>query len=221
MHSPVLPFKIEPMTLADIPAVVAIEHASYSMTWPPRAYEYELQHNDLAHYFVLRTSLPHPPRKEGGHFHKSSLSYEHSPDHLRSPITGLGKIGLTFQHATVIGLAGYWLMAAEAHISTIAVHRNWRSQGLGEWLLLILLDKGQALGAEVATLEVRPSNHIALALYHKYRFEQVGIRPRYYSNNDEDALIFTTPPLALPDYQAMLTQRKVALFQRLAKIERK
>jgi hypothetical protein len=46
----------------------------------------------------------------------------------------------------------------------------------------------------------------------------VGVRPRYYSDNDEDAFIFTTPSLNLPDYQAMLTQRKVALFHRLAKI---
>ena len=110
-------------------------------------------------------------------------------------------------------------MADEAHISTIAVHPDWRGLGLGEWLLLALLEAGQVLGAETATLEVRPSNEPALALYQKYQFEEVGRRPRYYSDNDEDALIFTTPPLALPDYQAMLAQRKIALFERLLKIE--
>lgn len=193
MRPATLPFKIEPMTLADISAVVAIEHASYSMTWPSRAYEYELQHNDFAHYFVLRTSLPSPPNQEA--FNGD-------------------------QRLATIGLAGFWLMADEAHINTIAVHPDWRGLGLGEWLLLTLLEAGQSLGAKMATLEVRPSNHSALALYHKYRFEQVGRRPHYYSDNDEDALIFTTSPLALPDYQAMLTQRKVALFQRLAKIDR-
>ncbi|MBI1882202.1 MAG: ribosomal protein S18-alanine N-acetyltransferase [Chloroflexi bacterium] len=220
MKPPVLPFKIEPMTLADIPTVVAIEHISYSMTWPSRAYEYELQHNDFAHYFVLRTSLLYPPQKEGEHFHQISNFSEQSHDRLRSPVPGHGEHSFTLQHTTIIGLSGFWLVAGEAHINTIAVHPNWRGLGLGEWLLLTLLDEGQALGAEVATLEVRPSNHMALALYHKYGFEQVARRLRYYSDNDEDALIFTTPPLALPDYQAMLTQRKVALFHRLAKIDR-
>jgi ribosomal-protein-alanine N-acetyltransferase len=206
------------MTLADIPAVVAIERASYSMTWPTRAYENELRHNDLAHYSILRTSLPYSPPKEGSHYPQTANFSERSHNRLRSPVSGRGEYDFSFHPLRVIGLSGYWLMAGEAHISTIAVRPDWRGLGLGEWLLLTLLDKGQALGAEVATLEVRPSNHVALALYHKYRFEQVGVRPRYYSDNDEDAFIFTTPSLNLPDYQAMLTQRKVALFHRLAKI---
>jgi ribosomal-protein-alanine N-acetyltransferase len=185
------------MTLADIPAVVAIERASYSLTWPTRAFDYELRHNPLAHYYVLRTSLAYPP-----------LNPSSAP---LSDFSG--------GQPALIGLAGFWLMADEAHISTIAVHPDWRGMGLGEWLLLALLEAGQALGAEKATLEVRPSNGPALALYQKYQFEEVGRRPRYYSDNDEDALIFTTPSLASPDYQAMLAQRKVALFARLLKIE--
>ncbi|MBE7550857.1 MAG: ribosomal protein S18-alanine N-acetyltransferase [Anaerolineales bacterium] len=194
------------MTLADIPAVAAIERASYSLTWPIRAFDYELRHNTLAHYYVLRTSLAHPPTDTS-----SSTVPPETLSGQRSAVSG--------QSSTLIGLAGFWLMADEAHISTIAVHPDWRGLGLGEWLLLALLEAGQVLGAETATLEVRPSNEPALALYQKYQFEEVGRRPRYYSDNDEDALIFTTPPLALPDYQAMLAQRKIALFERLLKIE--
>lgn len=211
MSHPVLSFSIEPMTLADIPAVVAIEHASYSMTWPAKAYDYELQDNDLAHYFVLRTSLPHPPQKESKHFNHSSEAQGQTPGGQRSAVDG--------RFSTVIGLAGFWLMGDEAHISTIAIHPDWRGLGLGEWLLLTLIEVAQALDAQTATLEVRPSNHSALALYQKYKFEQVGRRPRYYSDNDEDALILTTPPLTLPDYQTMLIQPKIVLFQRLAKIK--
>jgi ribosomal-protein-alanine N-acetyltransferase len=199
-----LPFVIEPMTLADIPAVVAIERASYSLTWPTRAFDYELRHNLLAHYYVLRTSLTHPL------INTPAVPLSKFPGGQRSTVGG---------QPALLGLAGFWLMADEAHISTIAVHPDWRSLGLGEWLLLALLEAGQALGAETATLEVRPSNRPALALYQKYQFEEVGRRPRYYSDNDEDALIFTTPPLASPDYQAMLAQRKIALFERLLKIE--
>jgi [ribosomal protein S18]-alanine N-acetyltransferase len=214
---PVLSFSIEPMTLADIPAVVAIEHASYSMTWPAKAYDYELQDNDLAHYFVLRTSLPHPPQQEGKHFNHPSEAQGQTPGGQRSHREALhSAVGGRF--STVIGLAGFWLMGDEAHISTIAIHPDWRGLSLGEWLLLTLIEVAQALDAQTATLEVRPSNHRALALYQKYKFEQVGRRPRYYSDNDEDALILTTPPLTLPDYQTMLYQRKVALFQRLANL---
>ncbi len=211
MSHPVLSFSIEPMTLADIPAVVAIEHASYSMTWPAKAYDYELQDNDLAHYFVLRTSLPHPPPEEGKHFNHPSEAQGQTPGGQRSAVGG--------RFSTVIGLAGFWLMGDEAHISTIAIHPDWRGLGLGEWLLLTLIEVAQALDAQTATLEVRPSNYRALALYQKYQFDQVGRRPRYYSDNDEDALILTSPPLTLPDYQAMLIPQKIALFQRLAKIK--
>ncbi len=189
MSYQLLPFRIEPMKPADIPEVVAIEQASYSMTWPRKAYDYELQQNDLAYYFVLRIA---PPQLDG-------LATEPA--------------------ASIIGLGGFWLMGDAAHITTIAIHPHWRRLGLGEWMLITLLDQGQVLGAQVVTLEVRPSNQAALLLYQKYNFKQVGRRPRYYSDNGEDALILTTPPLASPDYQAMLSQRKSTLYQRLAKFD--
>jgi ribosomal-protein-alanine N-acetyltransferase len=179
-----LPFRIEPMKPADIPQVMAIEQAAYTMRWPRKAYDYELQQNELAHYFVLRPAA-------------SDLSAKPEP----------------------IGLGGFWLMADEAHLNTLAVHPAWRRLGLGEWILLTLLEQAQALGATVATLEVRPSNQAALSLYQKYNFQEVGRRPGYYSDNGEDALILTSSPLASFDYQAMLRQRKAALVQRLARID--
>lgn len=182
MSQPTLPFRIEPMTLADIPRVVAVEQASYAMTWPAKAYRHELQQNDLAHYFVLRLA----PQSTA----QSSL----------------------------IGLGGFWLMADEIHISTIAIHPDWRSLGLGEWMLTRLLEEGQALGAAVATLEVRPSNLAARSLYEKYGFQEVGRRRHYYTDNGEDALILTTPPLSQADYQEMLEQRRAEVFRRLAQV---
>lgn len=182
------PFDIEPMQPADIPQVLAVEQASYTMSWPRKAYDYELNHNELAHYFVLRLS---------------PVSSEDS-----SPKAS----------AAIIGLGGFWLMSDEMHITTIAIEAHWRRLGLGEWMLITLLEKGQALRAKVATLEVRPSNQAARALYRKYNFYEVSRRPRYYPDNSEDALIYTTPSLILPGYQAMLRQRQTALYQRLAKI---
>jgi len=95
----------------------------------------------------------------------------------------------------VVGFAGIWLMVDEAHITTFAVDPAWRRRGIGERLLLALLDVSIVRRAREATLEVRLSNMPARRLYEKYGFRPVGIRPRYYSDNGEDALIMTTEAL--------------------------
>ena len=93
---------------------------------------------------------------------------------------------------------GMWLMVDEAHITTFAVHPAWRRQHIGERLLLAFLDLAIDRGAREATLEVRLSNLPARRLYEKFGFRPVGLRPRYYSDDNEDALIMTTEPLADP-----------------------
>lgn len=118
----------------------------------------------------------------------------------------------------VVGVAGFWLMIDEVHVSTVAVHPNVRGLGLGEWLLLTLIEEGIKMDAQIATLEVRPSNHRARGLYTKYKFQQVGRRTAYYRNNSEDALILTTPPIVWQPYQTMLAQHKAELLERLAHI---
>src|SRR5258706_15089541 len=88
-----------------------------------------------------------------------------------------------------------WLMGDEAHITSCAVHPAGRRQVSGERLLVAFLDLAADRHAREATLEVRLSNVAARRLYEKYGFRPVGIRPRYYSDNGEDALIMTTEPL--------------------------
>jgi ribosomal-protein-alanine N-acetyltransferase len=95
----------------------------------------------------------------------------------------------------VVGYAGLWLMVDEAHITTFAVHPDWRRRHLGDRLLLALLDMAIERRASEATLEVRLSNLPARRLYEKFGFRPVGIRPRYYTDNNEDALIMTTERL--------------------------
>jgi ribosomal-protein-alanine N-acetyltransferase len=95
----------------------------------------------------------------------------------------------------VVGYAGIWMMVDEAHITTFAVHPAWRRRRIGERLLLAVLDLATARGAREATLEVRLSNLPARRLYEKYGFRPVGLRPDYYSDDHEDALIMTTEPL--------------------------
>jgi ribosomal-protein-alanine N-acetyltransferase len=112
----------------------------------------------------------------------------------------------------IVGFAGIWLMVDEAHITTFAVHPDWRRRGIGERLLVTLLDASIARHAREATLEVRLSNVPARRLYEKYGFRPVGLRPRYYSDNGEDALIMTTEPLTGPDMRARLDRLRTALL---------
>jgi ribosomal-protein-alanine N-acetyltransferase len=114
----------------------------------------------------------------------------------------------------VIGFAGFWLIGDEVHISTIAVHPDWRGRGLGELLLLNLLHVAAQKPATMVTLEVRTSNIGAQRMYEKYQFDHVGRRRRYYKDTGEDALIMTIPALTA-SYSQFLANMKTHLFQRL------
>jgi ribosomal-protein-alanine N-acetyltransferase len=95
-----------------------------------------------------------------------------------------------------VGYAGIWLMVDEAHITTFAVLPAWRRRGIGGRLMHAVMELAERMNARVATLEVRLSNMPARRLYQLFGFKPVGVRPRYYSDNGEDALIMTTDRLA-------------------------
>ncbi|MBO7747402.1 ribosomal protein S18-alanine N-acetyltransferase [Paenibacillus sp. MWE-103] len=88
-----------------------------------------------------------------------------------------------------IGYAGMWTIMDEAHVTNVAVREAYRGQGLGELLMTELMRTAVLFGARRMTLEVRVSNSVARRLYAKLGFEPSGIRPGYYSDNMEDALI--------------------------------
>jgi len=92
----------------------------------------------------------------------------------------------------IVGYAGLWLMVDEAHITTFAVLPEQRRRRIGERMLQRLFEIAEVMGAEWLTLEVRVSNLPAQRLYEKYGFRQAGVRRRYYSDNNEDALILWT-----------------------------
>jgi [ribosomal protein S18]-alanine N-acetyltransferase len=114
----------------------------------------------------------------------------------------------------VVGYAGMWLLVDEAHVTTFATSSHWRRNGIGERLLLALLDLAKSRHATEATLEVRPSNIAARRLYAKYGFREVGVRPRYYTDDNEDALIMTTAPLASRAMVERLAALREALVHR-------
>jgi ribosomal-protein-alanine N-acetyltransferase len=199
------------MTMADVPRVVEIEKLSYPATWPPSAYRKELQDNRWAHYIVLRdTRLIEPQERVPVESDRARRPFPLSLLPSRSVATIVPS-----QQASIIGFAGLWLMVDEAHITTIAVHPDYRGRGLGELELASLIDIANQIGAKWVTLEVRVSNYVAQNLYRKYGFREAGMRHRYYSDNQEDALIMWTEELSSPAYKERFQNLKSALLQRL------
>lgn len=114
----------------------------------------------------------------------------------------------------ILGFAGLWLMPGEGHIIAVGVRNDYRRTGIGERLLISLIDLVAQLDVGIMTLEVRASNETAQALYHKYGFQVVGRRRHYYSNNGEDALIMSADAITSAPFQACFRQLKEAHHQR-------
>ncbi len=101
----------------------------------------------------------------------------------------LAKYVVASVHDKVIGYGGIWLIIDEGHITNIAVHPDFRGLGVGKLLVEALIEICRERGINRMTLEVRKSNEIAKSLYKKYGFKECGIRPGYYSDTKEDAII--------------------------------
>ena len=174
---------VRPMTLGDIPQVSEIENDAFATTWPPTTFRRELD-NKLARYIVVTDRAESPPGPPGRHTLKRSFvdvllgrpSPEPSTDH-------------------VVGYLGLWLIVDQAHIVSIAVREGYRGRGIGNLLMVEAIDMALTSGADSITLEVRASNDLAQGLYEKFGFLKVGVRRKYYSDNREDAVVMTTPPM--------------------------
>lgn len=190
-----IPYRIEDMQLRDLDEVMEIERRSFTCPWSLRSYRYELTSNSFSHFIVVRQAAAREVAGEDPPGIVSRLLRTCSRE-VACPVLGYG---------------GFWLCVDEAHISTLAVARDWRGLGLGSLLVLRLLERAVRLNAQVATLEVRVSNLAAQKLYRKYGFQTVGIQSGYYRDNQEDALIMTSPPLRSRVFQDHLRQIRVAL----------
>jgi len=89
----------------------------------------------------------------------------------------------------VVGYGGMWMVLDDAHITNVAVHPAYRDRGVGRGLMLELMRRAVLRGANRMTLEVRPSNRPARHLYKDLGFEERGLRPKYYQDNNEDAVV--------------------------------
>jgi ribosomal-protein-alanine N-acetyltransferase len=200
---------IEPMIEADIDRVQEIERRSFSTPWSANTYRHELRHPSNSRYIVARASTtPPPPRNQAQPSRRGLLA------NLLPGIFG-GAPGPAPSPYPIVGYGGLWLSVDEGHITTIAVAPEYRGRGIGELALNGLIDQALALNADMLTLEVRVSNLVAQQLYLKYGFRPSGTRPRYYTDNSEDALIMWTESIHSATYQERLRQLREQLFTRL------
>jgi len=203
------------MELGDIPQVMEIEQETFPQPWSTAGFRRELQYNSIAHYLVAYQTQS--PRQEAGP--------RLPPDATSPPKSLLGRALMSLKRLFItepppstdqfiLGYAGLWLMANEAHLTTIAVRESYRRRGIGELLLISAIDLAVERSASVMTLEVRASNLGAQALYEKYGFNKVGVRRGYYTDNHEDAIIMTTDRITAASYQSRFQRLKKGYAQR-------
>lgn len=192
---------IAPMTPEDLDEIMVLERQCFTDPWTRHMYLMDLTQNEMATYLVLK----HADAETQGHEEPQYVE----DGFVASPIPR----GAT---APIVAYGGFWLMLDQAHIATLASHPDWRGCGLGQQLMLALLDAAIARGAATSTLEVRASNEPAQQLYLKLGYEITGRRRRYYRDG-EDGLIMTTSLLTEAPMQARLAAARAQTAARLEK----
>ena len=208
-------FYVRLMRQVDIAQVTEIDHEAFSTQWPPTNYHHELK-NSLAHYAVACETgkkIPGEPEAE--------VALERSRPGLISRVKQLFNRNrssntetLLLSEEKIVGLAGFWIMAGEAHVTSIAVRQTYQRCGIGEALMIFLTELAKKLDARILTLEVRASNIAAQNLYSKYGFTRVGLRRGYYTDNREDAILMSTEEITSASFQARIYQLKQAHSRR-------
>jgi ribosomal-protein-alanine N-acetyltransferase len=93
--------------------------------------------------------------------------------------------------ARILGYIIFWLVHDEVHVLNVGTAPEARRRGVGRALMIRAEEVGRGKGARLSTLEVRRSNTPAIALYRSLGYREVGVRPRYYAEENEDAIVMT------------------------------
>jgi len=144
----------------------------------------------------------------------SKEGYQRELDSPNSEIQGI------FSQKTgekLLGMGCFWSILEEAHITILAIDSQYHRQGMGAALLYSLIKTARKHYLERATLEVRASNLAAISLYEKFGFKTAGRRRRYYTDNDEDALILWLGGIHKPEFAETLANWESIVLQGLSK----
>ena len=124
---------------------------------------------------------------------EDSFHYELRPD--STSICLVAELDEAGSEPQIVGMVVVWLIADMAEVATLAVAPQERGRGVGRRLLASALQLAWEAGARKSILEVRVSNTAALHLYYGLGYQPVGLRPGYYEDTHEDALLLTLDPL--------------------------
>ncbi len=215
-----LPYYVRLMCKEDIDQVSAIDREAFPTQWPPN-FQHELR-NRLAHYIVAcdeEQTVDEPEAKASSEKDSAGLASRWRRLFSRHRLFSNKQPPPSGHY--IIGFTGFWVMADEAHIINIAVREAYRRQGMGELLLISVIDLATEQKARIITLEVRVSNTVAQSLYAKYGFTEVGVRKGYYidrgyhTDDREDGLLMSTQDITSAAFQAHLQQLKQVHSRRL------
>jgi ribosomal-protein-alanine N-acetyltransferase len=149
---------------------------------------------DVAEGFVLRP-MREADLRQVLHIERRSFTIPWSEATFRGLLRRQSAALIVAERAgKVVGYAVLWFAADEAELGDMAVLPEARRRGLGRWLLDAALAEAARRGAERVYLEVRASNAAARSLYEGAGFSTAGVRPGYYSEPEEDAILMTRPP---------------------------
>jgi len=193
----VAPYRTRPMKPGDISAVIAIDQQSFPSPWPALAFSYELRQPHSHYYVLLKPTVNEPTAREP--------RWRRWLDRILDPL----------KESPVIGYVGFRSQGRppSAHISTLAVHPDWRGKGLGELLLLMALEQSLKLEVGTVSLEVRASNQVAQRLYRKYGFQLKCVRRGYYRDGENAWLMEVE--MHRSAYRARLTHLRQVLKGRI------
>ncbi|NET59278.1 MAG: ribosomal protein S18-alanine N-acetyltransferase [Symploca sp. SIO2E6] len=219
--------ELKPLTVEQLTAAVELDQLCFGGLWTKSGYERELD-SPNSQLLVLegrRQEVGGRRQEAGGRRQKAGGSNDEniSPPCMNIPFSASPRPRVPASpHPLVpaspplVGLGCFWSILEEAHITIVAVHPDWRRQGLGQLLLYALLQNATKLKLERATLEVKPSNQAAVSLYHKFGFQEAGRRRNYYQDTGEDALILWRSGLQTPEFSQTLANIYQQLQPRLA-----
>ena len=202
-------YKIRPMYREDILQVEEVERQSFPTSWPPTSFKRELS-NRLAGYFVVYKLSSGCNQRQGSFQDRTRPETMSVFRRILKGILHFIRYRFSkpaFDAHLIVGYIGIWFMTDEAHITSIAVKKEYRRMGIGELMMLRAIKAAIDQKSRLMTLEVRVSNYGAHALYKKYGYREVGVRKKYYLDNGEDALIMTTDPITSAEYQAFYDDR--------------
>lgn len=195
----------------DIAALVALDQCALGGLWSAEAYGREIDSPNSCLLMLMHSA----DASQGSNANPSTVP-------MADP-----QISADLDRPTLLGLGCYWAILDEAHITVLAIDPRYQRRGLGKWLLVNLLGKAcdwagdRAISAPQdqpalsrATLEVRPSNSRALALYASFGFETLGRRRHYYADG-EDALILWQNSLKTAEFHDQLQRQRAAIATRL------